>query len=574
MNFLQLKKIFAFIFVFIVLPGVTQAGKSAIGDHGAVSTAHPIASQLACAILQSGGNAVDAAVAAAFALSVVEPHASGLGGGGGLLIYLADQNKSTYIDYYVCAGSQFDLDFDRQNDYRNARSVLVPGTVAGLNLALEKYGTKKLSELLGLVADRLDSGFVMDEVFYEIILDLYDLFEKNPRLGQLYLNQGVPREIGSQVLNPLQVAALRKIAEQGPSVFYEGEIADSIVAVVQRGGGFITRDDLKNYRPIEREPVQGEYRGLKVLSSPPPQCGAMVIESLQIFEFLDLQRLGSPVDSWKTLHFFIETFKRTDADRNQFVGDPLDFALPADLLSENYARDRFLDIDPQKATPAETKLTEPGSPGKSVFASKKQAKKRLKTQRKSWYDNPEDPGSTTHLSVCDAAGNAVSLTQTLNLFWASGVVVEGFVLNNGMVAFSSANEVNQVGPNRRPRSTISPTIVLKNKKPHIITGSPGASQIPTTVVEVISNVIDFQMGADSANAAPRFNARKFNEFITVEDRFPALVIQKLEALGHNLQMRQPYDLYFGGVQLIIVDPKTGMIEASADPRRNGSALAY
>jgi gamma-glutamyltranspeptidase/glutathione hydrolase len=529
------------------------AGAKAEGSHGAVAAASPLAAQVALEVLKQGGNAVDAAVAAGFTLSVTEPHASGVGGGGGLLYYHAATRSAHYLDFYVRAGQEPPSDFSTR-DAHSGRAVCVPGLVAGLCQALQQHGTWSLHRVLSLVIAHLEQGFVFDEALHNSVVDNLDLVARDERLAALFLEEGFPKEVGARIHNPAHVALYRQLAAHGPDAFYRGAVADSIVAVVRRHGGTLTREDFASYTPVIRPPVQAEYRGFQIVSAPPPQGGTALLEVLNIIENLPLQAMGHYTRSWRVAHFFIEALRRADADRRAFVGDPDFVPVPSELLvSQGYANERFADIRATRLWPVPA-----GSPQRSL--------QRLPAQR--------EDGHTSHISVVDAAGNAVSMTQTLNLFWGSGLVVEGFLLNNGMTGFSTREGVNTPGPGRRPRSTIAPTIVLKEGRVYLVVGSPGAGRITSTLAEVVSSVLDYSIWPDSANAAPRLAASVAGETVEVEARFSPEVMDSLRVAGHAVAALGEFDPYFGGVQMILYDHERGRYIASSDPRRSGAALAF
>jgi gamma-glutamyltranspeptidase / glutathione hydrolase len=603
---------------------------------GTVATAHPLASEAAMEILHKGGNAVDAAVAAAFAIGVVEPDGSGIGGGGGMLIYLAREKKSIYINYYQRASEKInESDFDPARDKNSPNSILVPGTVSGLTLALEKYGTLPLSEVLQPAIRYAKLGFPVDETLAKIILDNISAVQKCPATTSIFAPDGFPVVQGDTLRQPELAATLQLISENGKKGFYEGITAQKIVDGITNNGGIITLNDLKNYQAVISEPVSGTYRGYQVLSADVPQSGACIIESLNILENENLTSMGNYSTNANTLHFVAETFRRVYSDRSAFLGDPKFANVPVNgLLSKDYAKERYSLINMEVAVPKEYRKTETGNPFKfneqtnnnnnniiiqadtkddtwtdeddegsssykkfandrfdnwgkhnSRIKSKKDLNNNkvdtLKHKKISDEDNLEsslmpvkdfEGGHTTHLCVIDKEGNAVALTQTLGNFFGSGFSVAGILFNNSMSNFSSSSQINKVEPGKQPRSSIAPTIILKDGKPFMVVGSPGAGRIVATVVQLIVNVIDFGMSADDANKAPRFFCQKFDDYLHIENRFPESERAELEKKGHHLKIYGDYDLYFGGAQLILVDPITGDYHGSADPRRGGTAM--
>ncbi|UCE07046.1 MAG: gamma-glutamyltransferase, partial [bacterium] len=372
----------------------------------------------------------------------------------------------------------------------------------------------------------------------------------------IYLIDNFPPETGHTLLNNRVLKTLDKLAQDGPDVFYSGEIADSIEAVMFKYGGGLRKSDLMAYQPEELKPVRGTYRGYEIFSATPPQSGITVIEILNILECQDLSEMGDYTTSPSTFHFMAEAMKRGYADRSQYLSDPNFNTVPVNILiSKKYAMSRFRTINMDMAVPSKPKETSPGD-------------------LTPYLHHEDRDGSTTHISVIDASGNAVSLTQTLNRFWGSGISVCGILLNNGMTGFSAGGQINQISSNRQPRTTIAPSMLFKNGELIMVIGSPGAGRIISTIVEVICNVIDFGKGADEANIAPRFCSRKSSNTLPVEARFSPDFLETIKSMGHPIEVLGEMDLYFGGVQLILVDQQKGVLTGSSDPRRSGSVSGY
>lgn len=636
MKFYKLKirqPVWFVIFLWLIIPSLV--GQSQVNELksqttskvklGMVATAHPLATKAAYDILQKGGNAVDAAVAAAFAIGVVEPDGSGLGGGGGMVIYLAKEKKSFFINYYQRASENIDeLDYDPDNDRKTAKAILVPGTVAGLTQALENFGTLPLSTVIEPAIELAENGFEIDKTLSSIILDNVELLQKYPSTSEVYLRDGFPLMEGDLIMQPELAKTLRKISMEGRSGFYEGKIAEQIVNDVTNAGGMITLNDLKNYKAEVLQPVIGTYRGHTIISANPPQSGISIIEALNILENYNLKRLGHFSTSAETAHLIAETLRRVYADRSAFVGDPkFEYVPSIGLLSKEYAKARFSDIDLTAANPPEYRKTKEGNPtafdkttktqrvlnetksekkyfsededdegylskgnDQDLFDSwgnlRKVTKKKTTTdtlnENKTDYDENEVEiehefdGHTTHLSIIDKDGNMVSLTQTLGTFFGSGFTSAGVLFNGSMSNYSQNLKINIVEPNKQPRSAISPTLILKDNKPFLVMGSPGASRIIATVVQLIINVIDFNMSIEEANLAPRLFCQKFDDYLHLESRFSKEVQDGLKQKGHRLRIYGDYDLFFGGAQIVGIDPLTGNFVGSADVRRGGSAM--
>ena len=558
--------------VFLTLSGSVFSQKRqpeiVSGKNGMIATAHPLASNAALEILKLGGNAVDAAVAAAFVIGVVEPDGSGLGGGGGILIYLSKEKKPVYINYYQRTSSQVDkLDFNNKTENKTVKAILVPGTVAGLITALENYGTLPLSKVIAPAIRHAEEGFPVDATLAGIILDNVEVLQKYSVTSSIYLPDGFPIMEGDILIQKDLARTLKIISEKGKDGFYSGEVAEKITNGIRSEGGIITLADFNNYEAIITDPTFGTYRGYQIVSAHEPQSGASIVEALNILENEDISTLGHYTTNSETLYLMAETFRRVYADRSAFIEDPRFGYVPVDeLTSKEYANSRYEDIKNEKSVPKEYRKTKPGNPLNFIEpldSVKEEIEKVL-----------EQDGHTTHLSVIDKDGNVVSLTQTLGTFFGSGFTAAGVLMNNALMNFSFSSKINDVEPNKQPRSSIAPTIILQDNKPIIAIGSPGASRIIATVVQMIVNLIDFKMTAEEANFAPRFFCQKFDDYLYVESRIPQNIIDTLKLKGHNVQVLGDYDLFFGGAQLITVDSVTGIFYGSADPRRGGIALGY
>jgi gamma-glutamyltranspeptidase/glutathione hydrolase len=518
--------------------------RQVVAKRGMVASAHALASQAGLEILKAGGNAVDAAVAAAFAIGVVEPNASGLGGEGMMVVYLADRRKAIAIDYRSAAPAA--IDFPKGIPDTGHAAVAIPGTVAGLTAALQKYGTMPLAKVLAPAIRLAEKGFVVSPVLAGIVVDNFEAINKNEALARVVCPGGLPIEAGATLTNPDLATSLRKIAAGGADVFYRGELADAITAQMAANGGRIAKADLAAYQAIEREPVQGRYRGYDIVSAPPPVGGVTLVEILQILDNIDLSKetLLSP----RYVHVVSEAMKRGFADFTANVGDPGFVNVPvAELLSGDYARRRAGEIKPDAITPKVT-----------AGIVKKQ----------------ESP-STTSLSVVDAKGNMVALTQTLSDFFGAKVVIDGtgIILNNEMKNFGSRGP-NAIAPGKRMRTMIAPSILIKDGRTFATLGTPGAARIVSTMTLLVSNLVDFKMGIQDAIEAPRFYARDTEADLQVEARMPAATIEALVRMGYSVNTLGEYDLFFGGAQGIVIDPKTRMRIGGADPRRDGAVVGY
>lgn len=533
-------------------------GRHAEGKNGVVAAANPEASKIGVEIMKKGGNAVDAAVATAFAISVFEPNASGIGGGGFMLIRMAKTGKTVVIDYREKAPAKATPDMfvlDENGKVVNDEITVggkasgVPGTVAGLLTALEKYGTMKRADVMAPAIKHAGEGIIVSKNLEGIIQDNYEKLVKFDAAAAVYLKDGLPYEAGDKLVNKDLAATLTKISKEGKKAFYEGEVAKKIADEVQKQGGLITVEDLKNYTIEEREPVVGKYRDYTIISCPPASSGGThIVQLLNMVENYDLKAMGDNTpESW---HVWAESMKQAFADRAEYMGDTAYVKVPLKgLTSKEYAKELVKKIDLEKA-------------GKDI-----------KIGDPSKYES----GSTTHFSVMDKDGNMVAVTQTINYFFGSGVVVPGtgIMMNNEMDDFvPQKNMKNSIEGGKRPLSSMSPTLVLDLKnRPLMTIGSPGATRIIPAVALTISNVIDHGMTLQEAINAPRiaqFQSGKLN----AEGRMSFESYNKLQEMGHEINMRGTYDNYFGGVQGIMMDYDTKTLQGGADPRRDGQAAAF
>ena len=532
------------------------------GTYGMVAAAKPQASQVGVDILKAGGNAVDAAVAVGFALGVLEPNASGIGGGGFMLIWLADTGTVVFIDSRgrapaAATGDMFELDENGKvlPDDRGfnpvvigGRSVAVPGEVDGLLIALDKYGSMSRQQVIQPAIDHARRGLPVSEVFANMIVDNYDAIQAFPASSAIYLTDGFPKEVGETVVNTDLANTLQVIADQGRDAFYRGPIAQRIVDAVQADGGLITMQDMASYEVSFRTPVTGTYRGYGIISAPPPSSGGThVIELLNIMENFDLSFMGR--NTAKSIHAWAQAMRLMYTDRAVYMGDSDFVDVPVEGLTDKaYARKQFERIDMNSIMALEA----PGDP---------------------W---PAESGSTTHFSVADADGNMVAYTKTINHFFASGITVPGtgILLNDQMDDFDKRpGQANSIAGGKKPLSSMSPTFLLKDGKPFASIGSPGGKRIITTMALLISNMIDFDMGIQAAIDAPRIcNYEKGR--LKIESRIPDDVQNALVEMGYELDVKKDFDLYFGGAQGVVIDHDTGELLGGADPRRDGKAIGF
>lgn len=532
-----------------------RTDRDATGSEGVIASSNYYASKIGLDILESGGNAVDAAVAVGFALGVAEPFTSGLGGGGFMVIRSAKTGEVTFIDFREIAPAAatpeiWQLGPDGKvignQKAEGGKSVAVPGEVSGLLYALETYGTMDRKDVIQPSIDLANNGFTVSTNLHAAMLDNYETLSKYGEMADLYLNTGLAYEVGETFRNPDLAKTLGIIADKGRDGFYKGEVAQAFVNTVNKYGGLMTMEDLENYNHSIRDVVQGTYRGYDIISaSPSSSGGAHLIQMLNILENYDLAAME--VNSAEYLHLFSETFKMAFADRAQYMADTAFQDVPlAGLTSKEYAKVLSDKIDPATS---------------GTYS----------------YDNPGryESGSTTHFSIADKEGNIVAVTQTINYFFGSKLAVGGygFIPNNEMDDFVTGNEsVNRVEPGKKPLSSMTPTIILKDGKPFATIGSPGATRIFPTLAQVISHVIDHDMDIQEAIDTPRIFDNTANK-IHIEGGIKAEEIAKLKAMGHEVEERAEWDNYFGGVQGIVY-LEDGTMRGGADPRRDGKALGF
>jgi gamma-glutamyltranspeptidase/glutathione hydrolase len=526
----------------------------AVKKTGMVASANRHASEAGIEILRKGGNAIDAAVSAAFALGVAEPFASGIGGGGFMLIYMAKDKQVTSVDYRemapLRATPNMYLDGNGQvmgeEMEEGHRAVAVPGTVAGLTLALKQYGTMDLKTVMEPAIELAEKGYEVSKLLNSMMESHAQKLSKFPAASQIYLKTGNPYPVGDRIYLKDLANTYRLIAKKGPEVFYKGEIAEAIEKEMKRSGkGLITREDLAAYQPVLRTPVHGTYRGYEIFSMGPPSSGGThVIELLNIFEGYHIAGLG--VNSLESIILMAEAMKKIFSERAEFMGDPDFVRIPLDdLLSKEHAE----------------KLRKEMNTGKM---SKKSPSDHI----------VDEPHQTSHLSVVDNEGNLVALTQTINLFFGSGVVVPstGILLNNEMNDFiPQPGSPDSIEARKRPVSSMSPTLMLYHGRPFLTIGMPGATRIITVLPQIIMNLIDHQMSIKDAIDAPRIHCMD-GEKIFMESRIPMEVRNALTSKGYTLTLKNDFDLYFGGAQGVMIDIQTGRLRGGADPRREGFVM--
>lgn len=534
------------------------------GKNGMVASEQGLATQVGLDILKQGGNAIDAAVAVGFALAVVLPNAGNIGGGGFMVLHDDKTGKDVAIDFREIAPAKAsrDMYLDNQGNVIDGKSLFthdasgVPGTVAGMEYALKKWGTMPLSKVLEPAIKLADKGFIVSDVLAQTLKEEKSTLGKWSASKAIFFKNGEPLKSGDLLVQKDLAKSLRLIAKQGAKAFYQGEIATKIAKEMQSHGGTMTLEDLKAYKVVERQPIIGDYRGYKVVTMPPPSSGGVhLIEILNMLEHYPIKEDG--VNSAKNIHHMAESMKLAYADRSEYLGDPDFVKIPVTgLTSKAYANEQVKTIDDNKA--------------------------RLSSNIKPGKPQPYESDQTTHFSVMDKAGNAVAVTYTLNLNFGSGIVVEGtgILLNNEMDDFSVKPGVpnafglvggtaNAIEAKKRPLSSMTPTIVMKNNKPWLVTGSPGGARIITTVLQSVVNTIDHEMNPAEAIITPRVHHQWLPDELRVEAGISPDTIKLLQDKGHKVVTKAP----MGRIQIIQADD-SGFYGYS-DPRNpDGKTLGF
>ncbi len=501
-----------------------------VASNGMVSSQEKLATQAGLEVLKEGGNAIDAAVTVGFALAVTLPRAGNIGGGGFMIIHLAENNENIALDYREKAPlkvtREIFIDETGEVDTNKSRfshlAVGVPGTVAGLTFALEKYGSISLERALKPAIQLAEKGFPVTEDFYESLEFARKSLQQHPASQTIFLPNNNPPEVGRNFRQPDLAQSLKLIAQQGKKAFYEGEIAAHIVKEMEANGGLISLDDLVKYQPKIRKPIEGEYQNYKIYSMPPPSSGGVhLIQMLNVLNGFNLKKLGQ--NTGNTIHLMTETMKLAYADRSKYLGDPDFVTVPiGSLISKKYAD----------------------------FLRKKIKLKQATSSDKISPNNPlkfEESQETTHYSVVDKNGNAVANTYTLNFSYGTGITVPntGILLNNEMDDFATkpgvgnaygltGGEFNAIAPQKRMLSSMTPTIIMKDDQVFLVTGSPGGSRIITTVLQIVINVIDFNMNIAEATVSPRFHHQWLPDKLFLEKGINQDTRQLLQEKGHNL----------------------------------------
>ena len=536
-------------------------------ENGMVSAQERLAAEIGRDIMAKGGNAVDAGVAVAFALAVTLPRAGNLGGGGFMLVHDAETGRTQAIDYRELApsGASRDMFLDDKGEADSDKSLYtgaasgVPGTVAGMRMALDTYGSMPWADVIAPAIRLAEEGIIVTPDLADSLEAEREALMKHPSTAKIFFKDGgAGYRPGERLVQADLAATLKKVAAEGPDGFYKGAVAENIAKAVQAAGGPMTVEDLAAYKPVLREPVRGSYRGYEIVSMPPPSSGGVhLIQILNTLEGYPIGALGH--NTAETIHLMAEAMKLAYADRSEYLGDPDFVDVPvAALTSKDYAAELRGKLSAEYATPSA--MIGPGDLA------------------------PYESDQTTHFSVVDKAGNAVSNTYTINLNYGSGLVAEGtgVLMNNEMDDFSAkpgvpnafglvGGDANAVQPGKRPLSSMTPTIVLKDGETWLVTGSPGGARIITTVLQVILNMIDHGMNVAEASTAPRVHHQWLPDELRIEEGISRDTLRLLAAKGHTISEKP----VMGSTQSIMRDPASGALLGASDPRRPDAAtLGY
>lgn len=532
--------------------------------NGMVATEQELATQIGVDILKAGGNAVDAAVAVGFALAVALPNAGNIGGGGFMMVHDAKSGKDIALDFREVApkGASRNMYLDDKGNVVDGKSLFthyavgVPGTVAGMTHALSRWGSMPLSTVMAPAIALADKGYPVSITLAKTLSQEKKNMGKWPATQAIFWKNGAPLQAGEPLVQKDLAQSLRLISQQGAKAFYQGEIAQKIAAEMAPHTNAITLQDLRDYKVVEREPVRGTYRGYQIVTMPPPSSGgAHLLQILNMMERWPMKQWGT--DSAQSVHYMTEAMKLAYADRAEYLGDPDFVKIPLQgLISKRYADVLAKGIKPQQAKPSQD--IKPGKP------------------------QPYESDQTTHYSVVDKAGNAVAVTYTLNTNFGSGIVAKGtgILLNNEMDDFAAkpgvanayglvGGDANAVQAGKRPLSSMTPTLVLKDGKPALVTGSPGGARIITTVLQQIVNYIDYGMNPLEAAATPRFHHQWTPDELRIEKGFSIDTLNLLQQWGHKVALKPA----MGRTQTIEI--RNGLLLGASDPRNpDGRTMGY
>jgi gamma-glutamyltranspeptidase/glutathione hydrolase len=557
-------RVLLFILIFLSINSSVYCGEPVKAVNGMVVSASELATKVGIEILKKGGNAIDAAVGVGYALAVTFPAAGNIGGGGFMVIHLAD-GTNTSIDFRETApnAASEKMYLDKEGNYipkssqEGWLSSGVPGTVAGFEYVLNKYGTMKLKDVIQPAIDLAEKGFVLDKRTAGMVNSDFESFSLIKSTAKIFTNKGERYKEGQLFFKSDLAVTLKTIRDKDAREFYNGSIADRFIEQSKINGGIFTKDDLRNYRAQERKPVMGSYRGYEIISMPPPSSGGVcLMEALNVLENYPLSKRS--INKTDYIFHLVEILKRIYADRSELLGDPDFYKVPVGFLTSKVYAKKIADSIGVTAIPS--------------------------SKIKAVSPTLSESNETTHYSIADKAGNAVSTTYTLNGSFGNKIVVDGlgFFLNNQMDDFSAkpglpnqygliGSKANSIQPKKRMLSSMTPTIVLKDGFPFLIVGSPGGSTIITSVLQVVINVLDFKMNIFDAIEKPRLHHQWLPDKIDYEKgAVSSNIVKKLEKKGETFNKIES----LGRVQGILIDPVSKIIYGASDPRGSGKAEGY
>lgn len=545
-----------------------------------VATSHELATKAGIKMLKKGGNAVDATVAAAFVLGVVEPMMAGVGGGGSMTIWYKETEEAQHYEFYASAGADSGKVGSGSPDslLTPEQEVAVPGTVAGLLKAHQEYGKLSRKEVLEPAINAAEEGFIIHPLLARTIDQQKDKLHVDSAAEKLFYPNGEPLRTGEKLVQSELASTLKQISQHGSQGFYEGTVAERLITRLQQGQSPLTLKDFKKFKPRIRKPLLGDYHQYTILAPPPPMAGMEVIETLNLLEPYDLASIGLPAETPRALSLLTDAIRISRADRYLWNGDPRGVGVPAAAVaSDEYAaqRQKFMESEVPDSLPG-------GDPWDFVKRGQEITIGNISGYPFTPFDRPDETknekenessnNQTTHLSIVDENGNAVTLTFTMGQYFGSGVFAGGAFLNTAGRNFDQS-PTNKWGPYRTPRSSTAPTMVLEDTDVRLVVGSPGSGRIPPAIDQMILYTLEYDITPLDTIYMPRIYPFTNSKTVLVEDGFPTKVLAHLADRGYELDILAPYDLYFGGVHMVYVT-KEGRLIGVADPRRNGTVEGY
>ncbi|MBN2731303.1 MAG: gamma-glutamyltransferase [Balneolaceae bacterium] len=594
----MIKRISLFLILFIYLNGCSSSStvipenkplliaqsrtQHQVASNAMVATSHDLATKAGIKMLKNGGNAIDATVAAAFVLGVVEPMMAGIGGGGSMTVWYKETEEARHYEFYASAGADSGKVGPGSPDslITPEQEVAVPGTVDGLLKAHKEYGKLSREEVLEPAITAAEEGFIIHPLLARTIREQKDKLHVDSAAAKLFYPNGEPLRTGEKLVQDELAATLKQISRQGPRGFYEGPVAEHLIARLQQGESPLTLEDFRKFKTRIRQPLLGDYHQYTVLAPPPPMAGMEVIETLNLLELYDLASMGLPAEDPRALSLLTDAIRISRADRYLWNGDPRGVGVPAAAVaSDKYAahRQKFMGGAVPDSLPG-------GDPWNFVQRGQEVTVGNIsgypftsfdrpdESQKEGQKENESSNSQTTHLSIIDKNGNAVTLTFTMGLYFGSGVYAEGAFLNTAGRNFDQS-PTNKWGPYRTPRSSTAPTMVLENSDVRLVVGSPGSGRIPPAIDQMILYTLHYNISPLDAIYMPRIYPFTNSNTVMVEDGFPTPVLAHLADRGYELEILAPYDLYFGGVHMVYVT-EDGRLVGVADPRRNGTVDGY